>query len=97
VYDAKAIRQFFPTRFTNQIRTIEHNVTIEDVDVLPDGTISAIVTLYTLEEYKRASGDGAYLVTTVGTYRDTWQERGGIWYEIGGDQLRNQTITAPRP
>lgn len=97
VFDAKGLRQFFPTRFANQIRTIEHNVTIEDVDVLPDGTISAIVTLYTLEEYKRVQGDGAYLVTTVGTYRDTWQERGGIWYEIGGDQLRNQVITAPRP
>jgi hypothetical protein len=96
-FDAKGLRQFFPLRFANQVRTIEHNVTIEDVDVLSDGTISAIVTLYTLEENKKASGDGTYLVTTIATYRDLWQMRAGNWYEIGGDQLRNQVITAPRP
>src|SRR5437899_541189 len=28
-YDAKALRQVFRQRFTNQVRTIEHNVTIE--------------------------------------------------------------------
>ena len=96
-FDAKMLRQFFPQRFTNQVRTIEHNVTIEDIDVLSDGTISAIVTLYTLEENKKAGGDGTYFVTTIATYRDLWQKRGGNWYEIGGDQLRNQVITAPRP
>lgn len=96
-FDAKGLRQFFPLRFANQVRTIEHNVTIEDVDVLSDGTISAIVTLYTLEENKKASGDGTYFVTTIATYRDLWQRRDGNWYEIGGNQLRNQIITAPRP
>lgn len=95
-FDAEALRQFFPTRFTNQIRLIEHNVTIEDVDVLPDSTVSAVVTLYTVEEFSRADG-GTYLVTTVGTYRDDFQERDGQWYEIRAEQLRNQTITAPKP
>lgn len=95
-FDAAALRQFFPTRFTNQVRLVEHNVTIEDVDVLPDNTVSAIVTLYTLEEFSKPDGS-TYLVTAIGTYRDDWQERDGQWYEIRGTQLRNQTITAPRP
>jgi ketosteroid isomerase-like protein len=96
-FDATALRRFFSQRFANQVRLLEHNVTIEDIDVLQDGSISAIVTLYTLEEFKRAKGSGAYLVTTIGTYRDVWQRRSGTWYEVRGDQLRNQTITAPRP
>jgi hypothetical protein len=95
-FDAAALRQFFPTRFTNQVRLIEHNVTIEDSDILPDGTISAIVTLYTLKEFSKPDG-GTYFVTAIGTYRDDWQERDGVWYEIKGTQLRNQTITSPRP
>jgi hypothetical protein len=96
-FDAKALRQFFAQRFANQVRLIEHNVTIEDIDVLQDGSISAVVTLYTLEEFKMAKSGGTYFVTTIGTYRDTWQKRSGTWYEVRGDQLRNQTITAPRP
>jgi hypothetical protein len=96
-FDAAALRRFFPRRFANQVRTLEHNVTIEDVDVLPDGSVSAIVTLYTLEEFKKARGAGTYFVTTIGTYRDVWRKRAGTWYEVRGDQLRNQTITAPRP
>lgn len=95
-FGAAALRQFFPTRFANQVRLVEHNVTIEDVDVLSDDTISAIVTLYTLEEFSKPDG-GTYFVTAIGTYRDDWQERDGQWYEIRGTQLRNQTITAPRP
>jgi hypothetical protein len=97
IFNAEALRQFFPTRFTNQVRLVEHNVTIEDVDILPDGIISAIVTLTTLEEFTTADGNGTYFVTTIGTYRDDWQERDGQWYEIRGTQLRNQTITSPRP
>jgi hypothetical protein len=97
IFNAEALRQFFPTRFANQVRLVEHNVTIEDIDILPDGTISAVVTLTTLEEFTTADGNGTYFVTTVGTYRDDWQERDGQWYEIRGTQLRNQTITAPRP
>jgi hypothetical protein len=95
-FDAAALRQIFPTRFTNQVRLIEHNVTIEDIDVLPDNTISAVVTLYTLEEFSKPDGS-TYFITALGTYRDDWQERDGQWYEIRGTQLRNQMITAPRP
>jgi hypothetical protein len=96
-FNATALRQFFPQRFANQVRTLEHNVTIEDIDVLPNGTVSAVVTLYTVEEFKKARGTGTYFVTTIGTYRDAWRKRAGTWYEVRGDQLRNQTITAPRP
>jgi hypothetical protein len=38
-----------------------------------------------------------YFVTTIGTDRHVWQKRAGTWYEVRRDQLRNQTITAPRP
>lgn len=95
-FNAEALRQFFPTRFANQVRLIEHNVTIEDIDILEDGTVSAIVTLFTLEEFSKADGS-TYFVTAIGTYRDDWQERDGQWYEISGTQLRNQTITSPHP
>jgi hypothetical protein len=95
-FDAEALRQVFPTRFTTRVRLLEHNVTIEDVDILEERTISAVVTLYTLEEFSKPDG-GTYFVTAIGTYRDDWQERDGQWYEIRGTQLRNQTITAPRP
>lgn len=94
--DAAGLRQFFPTRFENQVRLLAHNVTTEDVDVLPDGTVSAVVTLYTLEAFAKPGG-GTYFVTAIGTYRDSWRERGGRWFEVRGTQLRNQTITAPRP
>lgn len=95
-FDAAALRQFFPTQFPNMLRTIEHNVSIEDIDILPDGTISAVVTLNTLIEF-RGQGGQPYLVNTTGTYRDDWQNRGGTWFEVRGNQLRNQVTTAPRP
>ena len=95
-FDATALRQFFPTQFVNMVRTIEHNVTIEDVDVLADGIVSAIVTLNTLIEFRGQNGKN-YLVNTTGTYRDDWQNRGGTWFEVRGDQLRNSVTTAPRP
>lgn len=95
VLDVKTLRQFFPARFANQVRLIEHNVTIEDIDVLQNGTVSAVVTLSTLEEFKGANGN--YLVTSIGTFRDDWQKRGKDWFELRGTQLRSQTITAPRP
>lgn len=95
-FDAAALRQYFPTQFSNMRRTTLHNVSIEDVDVLPDGTISAVVTLNTLIEYQGQGGQ-PYLVNTTGTYRDDWQRRGGTWYEVRGQQLRNQVTTAPRP
>lgn len=94
-FDAAALRQFFPTQFRNMVRTVEHNVTIEDIDVLQGGTVSAVVTLHTLIEFRGANGN--YLVNTVGTYRDDWQNRGGTWFEVRGDQLRSSVTTAPRP
>lgn len=94
-FDAAALRQFFPTQFPNMVRTIEHNVSIEDVDVVSANKLSAVVTLNTLIEYKGASGN--YLVNTLGTYRDVWEKRNGKWFEIEGNQLRNQTTSYRRP
>jgi hypothetical protein len=97
VFDAKALREFFPGMFSSMLRTVEHNVTIEDVDILPNGNIATIVTLYTLIEFRRATGQGSYFVTTIATYRDEFRKTGGVLYSVSGDQLRNQVITAPRP
>jgi hypothetical protein len=97
VFDAKAIREFFPQMIGNILKVIEHNVTIEDVKVLPNGNVSAIVTLYTVIEFRKAQGQGSYLVTTVGTYRDIFRKKEGVLFEVSGDQLRNQTITALKP
>jgi hypothetical protein len=94
-FNAAGLRQFFPTQFPNMVRTIEHNVSIEDVDVLGPNKLSAIVTLNTLVEYKGATSN--YLVNTIGTYRDVWEKRGAQWFEISGDQLRNQVTSFRRP
>jgi hypothetical protein len=94
--DAAAIRQAFPQQFTTMVRTIEHNVTIEDVDVASSRSISGVVTLTTLIEHRRSRG-GTYLVTTVGTFRDDFVLRDGQWLLRRATQLRGQTITSPRP
>jgi hypothetical protein len=94
-FNAAGLRQFFPTQFPNMVRTIEHNVSFEDVDVLAPNKLSAVVTLNTLIEFKGASGN--YLVNTIGTYRDIWEKRGAQWFEISGDQLRNQVTSYRRP
>jgi hypothetical protein len=94
-FNAAGLRQFFPTQFPNMVRTIEHNVSIEDIDVLGPNKLSAVVTLNTLIEYKGATSN--YLVNTIGTYRDVWEKRGAQWFEISGDQLRNQVTSFRRP
>jgi hypothetical protein len=94
-FNAAGLRQFFPTQFPNMVRTIEHNVSIEDVDLLAPNKLSAIVTLNTLIEYKGATAN--YLVNTIGTYRDVWEKRGAQWFETSGDQLRNQVTSYRRP
>jgi hypothetical protein len=94
-FNAAGLRQFFPTQFPNMVRTIEHNVSFEDVDVVSATKLSAVVTLNTLIEYKGAAGN--YLVNTIGTYRDVWEKRDGKWFEIEGNQLRNQTTSYRRP
>jgi hypothetical protein len=94
--DATAIRQAFPQQFATMVRTIEHNVTIEDVDVPSSRSISGVVTLTTLIEHRR-QGTGTYLVVTVGTFRDDFVLRDGVWMLRQALQLRGQTITSPRP
>jgi hypothetical protein len=97
VYDAKALQQFFPKQFANMIQTHEHDVTIEDVDVATNGAINAVVTLNTLIEYKSAAGR-SYFVINIGTYRDRFvRSLNGVLLETGGNQLRLQTITWPKP
>jgi hypothetical protein len=95
--DAVAIRQEFPRQFTTMVRTIEHNVTIEDVDVTGNRSISGVVTLTTLIEHQRSAGSGTYFVITVGTFRDDFVLRDGVWLLQRATQLRGQTITSPRP
>jgi hypothetical protein len=95
--DATAIRQAFPRQLATMVRTIEHNVTIEDVDVAGNRSISGVVTLTTLIEHQRSGGDGTYFVTTVGTFRDDFVLRDGVWLLKRATQLRGQTITSPRP
>jgi len=95
--DAEAIREAFPRIFDTMVRTIEHNVTIEDVDVSLAGTISAVVTLTTLIERERQGASGTYFVTSVGTFRDDWVSRNGQWFELHGNELRSVVTTAPKP
>jgi hypothetical protein len=94
--DAAAIRQAFPRQFATVVRTIEHNVTIEDVDVAGNRSISGVVTLTTLIEHQRPDS-GTYIVITVGTFRDDFVLRDGVWLLKRATQLRGQTITSPRP
>jgi hypothetical protein len=93
--NAAMLRQFFPAQFPNIVRTIEHNVSIEDADVLSPTKLAVVVTLNTVVEYKGAAGN--YLVNTLGTFRDTWEKRSGKWFEISANQLRLQSISFRRP
>jgi hypothetical protein len=95
--DLATMRENFSRLFAAMDRTIEHNVNIEDVDVLPNGNISAVVTLNTLIEFKKARGEGTYLVTNIGTYRDEFAKRNGQWRETQAVLIRDQTTLAPRP
>jgi hypothetical protein len=93
--DAATLKKIFPALFVNMVKTIEHNVSIEEIDVVSPSKANALVTQYTLIEYRGPQGN--YLVTTLGTFRDTWEKRGGKLIETSGKQLRNQTITFARP
>ncbi|MBV9392349.1 MAG: hypothetical protein JOY96_10695, partial [Verrucomicrobia bacterium] len=95
-FDAAALRAVFPQQFRTIVRTLEHHVTIDNLQVGVDGTVSTIVTLYTLIE-RHGVDERTYFVTTIGTYRDEWQKRGGMWFQVRGDQLHNQVITDSRP
>ncbi len=96
-YDTKALQQLFPRQFADMVQTHEHNVAIEGVDVAPNGTIDAVVTLSTLIEYKSAQGQ-KYFVMTIATYHDSFvRALNGVLLEISGDQLRSQTITWRKP
>ena len=93
--DAATLGKFFSATFPNLVRTIEHNVSFEDVKVLSPTKLRVVVTLNTLLEFK--GGAGNYLTNTIATYRDTWEKRNGKWLEVSADLLRNQTTSFRRP
>jgi hypothetical protein len=96
VANAELLRQFFPLFIQSVERVIDHNVTIEDVQVL-DGRIEAVVTLTTVMD-RRSPSNVVYNEISVGTYRDQFvRDVNGELKEVAGDQLRMTVTGAPRP
>lgn len=96
VADAELLRQFFPLLIQSIDRVIDHNVTIEDVQ-LEDDRIAAVVTLTTVMD-RRSPSNVVYTEISVGTYRDQFvRDVDGELKEVAGDQLRVTVTGAPRP
>ena len=93
---AEALRQFFPVLIQSIERVIDHNVTIEDVQ-LKDGQIEAVVTLSTVMD-RRSPANVVYTEISVATYLDRFvRDEDGVLKEVAGDQLRVSVTGAPRP
>jgi hypothetical protein len=94
--NAEVLRQFFPLFIQSIDRVIEHNVTIEDVQIKGD-RIEAVVTLTTVMD-RRSPANVVYTEISVGTFLDKFvrDEDGGLM-EVAGDQLRVSVTGAPRP
>jgi hypothetical protein len=94
--DAALLRQFFPGVIASIERTLEHNVTIEQV-VVSGEQIRAVVTLTTVTDRRSAAGV-VYQEVASGTYVDTFERApDGTLLEVRGEQLRQSTTAGPRP
>jgi hypothetical protein len=93
--NAAQLRQFFPLFIGSIERTLEHNVTIEQVKVRGD-RIEAVVTLTTVLDVRSPAGV-VYNDIAVGTYLDTFVRRDGELFELSGEQLRSSSTSGPRP
>ena len=93
---AEGLRQFFPLLIQSIDRVIDHNVTIEDVQI-KDDRIEAVVTLTTVMD-RRSPANVVYTEISVGTYLDKFvRDEVGVLKEVAGDQLRVSVTGAPRP
>jgi hypothetical protein len=94
---AEQMRQFFPALIGSIEQVIDHNVTIENVEVDDDGQIDAVVTLTTVM-HRRSQAGVVYAEISVGTYRDTFvREDDGTLMETRGAQLRSVVTGAAIP
>jgi hypothetical protein len=87
--NAEQLRQFFPVMVGSIERVLDHNVTIESLEVDDAGQIDAVVTLTTVM-HRRSQAGVVYAEISAGTYRDTFV-RGvdGTLMETRGEQLRS--------
>jgi hypothetical protein len=93
---AEMLRQFFPLLIQSIDRVIDHNVTIEDVQI-KDDQIEAVVTLTTVMD-RRSPANVVYTEISIGTYLDRFvRDEDGVLKEVAGDQLRVSVTGAPRP
>ena len=96
VANAELLRQFFPLFIQSIDRVIDHNVTIEDVQI-KDDQIEAVVTLTTVMD-RRSPANVVYTEISVATYLDKFvRDEDGVLMEVAGDQLRLSVTGAPRP
>jgi hypothetical protein len=94
--DAALLRQFFPGVIASIERTLEHNVTLEQVVVVGE-QIRAVVTLTTVTD-RRSPAGALYHEVASGTYVDTFERSAdGTLLEVRGEQLRQSTTAGPRP
>ena len=78
-------------------RVVEHNVSIEHVQVDAEGRITAVVTLTTSLDLRSPAGV-VYNEISVGTYLDSFVKRpDGTLLETKTKLMRSHTVSAPRP
>ena len=95
--NAEQLRQFFPAMIGSIEQLIDHNVTLENVEVDDDGQIDAVVTLTTVM-HRRSQAGVVYAEISVGTYRDTFvRDDDGTLMETRGEQLRSVVTGAAIP
>lgn len=91
------LKQIVAGRIALIDRVLDHNVTIENVEVDETGRIVAVVTLTTVLDI-RSSANVVYREISVGTYRDTFvKTEEGSLLEVAAHLLRSHVTTSRIP
>jgi hypothetical protein len=91
------LKQIVAGRIATIERVLEHNVSIEHVEIDRAGQIVAVVTLTTVLDV-RSPSNRVYREISVGTYRDTFvQQADDTLIEVRAQLMRSHTTTAIKP
>lgn len=94
---AEQLKQSVAGRIATIERVLDHNVSIEHVEIDGTGHIVAVVTLTTVLDI-RSQTNRVYREISVGTYRDTFvQQADDTLLEVRAQLMRSHTTTALKP
>jgi hypothetical protein len=91
------LKQIVAGRIATIERVLDHNVSIEQVEIDATGRIVAVVTLTTVLDI-RSPANRVYREISVGTYRDTFvQQADDTLLEVRAQLMRSHTTTSIKP